>query len=96
MLHALRLIDEVTRAAFDDLRTIRRRYLHLFSQPHDSLEADARKALDDAAKVVAFVLGLTFKYGAVGLRSELMAYLDARSPAGAAEQGPSSSGPPRR
>jgi hypothetical protein len=42
------------------------------------------------------VLGLTFKDGTVGLRPELMAYLDARSPAGATEQGPSSSAPPGR
>ncbi len=96
VLHAFRLIDEKTRATFDDLRTIRRRYLHFFSQPHDSLEVDARTALDDVTKVVAFVLGLTFKEGAVGLRPELMAYLDARSPAGAAQQGPSASGPPGR
>lgn len=78
VLLAFRLIDEQTSAAFDELRTIRRRYLHLFSQSHDSLEVDARRALDAAAKVVAFALGITFKDGTVGLRPDLMAYLDTR------------------
>ena len=85
VLRGFRLIDEPTGTAFDDLRTIRRRYLHLFSQPHDSLEADARRALDDAAKVVAFALGLTLKDGTVGLRQDLMAYLDARGWDGATD-----------
>lgn len=80
VLRGFRLIDDETKAAFDFLRTIRKRYLHFFSEPHDSLAADARSALEATRKVVAFVLGLTFKDGAVGLRQDLMAYLDARTP----------------
>jgi hypothetical protein len=80
VLRGFRLIEDDTRAAFDILRTIRKRYLHLLSEPHDSLAADARSALEATRKVVAFALGLTFKDGAVGLLPDLMAYLDARTP----------------
>ena len=68
-------MDDATKAAFDSLRTIRRRYLHLLSQPHAQVAPDARRAYEDALKVVAIVLGQTFKDGAVVLRPDLMAYL---------------------
>jgi len=42
ILLGLRLIDDDTKAAFDDLRAIRRRYLHLLSQSHERLAVDAR------------------------------------------------------
>jgi hypothetical protein len=80
VLRGFRLIDDETKAAFDLLRSIRKRYLHFLSEPHDCLADDARSALEATRKVVAFILGLTFKAGAVGLRPDLMAYLDAKMP----------------
>jgi hypothetical protein len=81
VLRAFRLIDDEIRAAFEVLRTTRNRYLHLLSVPHDSLAADARTALEATRKVVASVLGLSIKDGAVGVRPDLMAYLAANEPA---------------
>jgi hypothetical protein len=75
VLHALKLVDDASKAAFDDLRGIRSRYLHLLSQPHAQVAADARRAYENALKVVAVVLGQTFHDGAVVLRPDLMAYL---------------------
>ncbi|MGE3425039.1 MAG: hypothetical protein AB7N24_23570 [Dehalococcoidia bacterium] len=75
VLHALKLVDDGTKTAFDELRGIRSRYLHLLSQPHAQVATDARRAYDNALKVVAVVLGQTFHQGAVALRPELMAYL---------------------
>ncbi len=99
VLRGYRLIDGETEAAFDKLRTIRRRYLHLLSQPHDSLEADAREALDVTAKLVTFLLGLSIpRPGVVALRPELMAYVAARTPTHETAAGQSSgeSKPPDR
>jgi hypothetical protein len=75
VLRVLSLIDADTEAAFDSLRSIRRRYLHFFSQTHSELAADARHAYEDSLKVVAVVLGQTYKDGAVVLRPDLMNYL---------------------
>jgi hypothetical protein len=75
VLHTLKLIDEPTKRAFDSLRGIRRKYLHFLSQAHENVAPDARRAYEDALKVVAAVLGVTFKQGATVFRPELMAYL---------------------
>jgi hypothetical protein len=75
VLHTLRLVDATTKASFDSLRTIRRKYLHFFSQTHAQVAPDARRAYQDALAVVAVVLGQSFQAGAVVLRPELMAYL---------------------
>jgi hypothetical protein len=75
VLHTLNLVDEPTKAAFDSLRAIRRRYLHFLSQAHAQLAPDARRAYEDALKVVAVVLGQKFDNGKVVLRPELMQYL---------------------
>ena len=75
ILHTLKLLDDPTKGAFDSLRAVRRKYLHLLSQTHAQVAPDARRAYEDALKVVAVVLGQTFKQGAVVLRPDLMAYL---------------------
>jgi hypothetical protein len=75
VLHALKLIDVDAKAAFDQLRSIRRRYLHLLSQAHAQLPVDARYAYEAALKLVGVVLGQTFENGKIVLRSDLMAYL---------------------
>ncbi len=78
VLHVLGLIDDDAKAAFDDIREIRRRYLHLFYQPHGQLATDAARGYKSALQVVAVVLGQSFKDGAVALRPDLMTYLVAR------------------
>ena len=75
VLRGLSLIDDNTKEAFDNLRTIRRKYLHLLSQPHAQVAPDAKQAYKDTLHVVAVVLGQTFTDGAVVLRADLMAYL---------------------
>jgi hypothetical protein len=101
VLHALRLVDDATKTAFDDLREIRRRYLHFLSQPHAQLSADARRAYERALKVVAVVLGPTFHEGKVSLRPDLMDYLiekgivqpEVEGGAGKADKAPPARGP---
>lgn len=69
ILHALKLVDDATKAAFDSLRAVRRKYLHLLSQTHAQVAPDARRAYENALKIVAVVLGQTFKDGAVVLEA---------------------------
>lgn len=78
VLRASRLIDDAAKQHFDDLRYIRKRYLHLFSQPHDAVAADARKAFGAASALVQLGLAIKIKDGKVILRPELANYLGAR------------------
>lgn len=75
VLHTLKLVDDATKAAFDNLRMIRRKYLHFLSQTHAQVVPDARNAYENALKIVATILGQTVENGAVVLRADLMAYL---------------------
>jgi hypothetical protein len=71
-------ITAETKASFDSLRELRRRYLHFLSQAHEQLPADARTAYEHALRVVTVVLGVAFKDGGVALRPDLMTYLTER------------------
>jgi hypothetical protein len=75
VLRSLKLIDRDTKDAFDRLRSIRNKYLHLLSQTHERFVADAQSAYESSLKLVAVVLGQTFQDGKVVLRPDLMAYL---------------------
>jgi hypothetical protein len=57
VLRAYKLIDARHVTAFDSLRLVRRRYLHLWSQNHDSLPQDAIKAFLAAMQLVVAVIG---------------------------------------
>ncbi len=76
VLRAFDIIDEEQRSHFDQVRVIRRRYLHFFSQSHDSIEIDALKAFHSSVLLVATLMGITFQEGRVGLRPALMRYVE--------------------
>lgn len=75
ILEELGLIKQESVKAFQDLRQIRRRYLHFFSKDHARAANDARKAYEYALIVVAAVLGQTVTDGRIQLRPDLMEYL---------------------
>jgi hypothetical protein len=77
-LLVLGLIGAEDTASFERLRQIRNRYLHLFSQGHAELATDARRAFEAALKLVALVLGQSFKDGTFILPPDLAAYLSER------------------
>jgi hypothetical protein len=76
ILLAFNVIDEEQRTHFDQVRVIRRRYLHFFSQSHDSIETDALKAFQSSVLLVAKLMGITFQEGRVGLRPTLLRYVE--------------------
>jgi hypothetical protein len=61
--------------SFDSIRTVRRKYLHLWSAEHLSLDRDAITCFHAAAKLVIASLGLGVKDGRVILREEIVTYL---------------------
>ena len=78
VLATLGLIDDATKKAFDELRSIRKRYLHFLSQAHDNIADDARRSFSAAATLSKVALGISFQNGAVVLRPELVEYLKER------------------
>ncbi len=75
VLAAYGMIDQPLRAAFDLIRTRRRRYLHLWSADHASLESDAIECFKAAVLVVVRALGLSVDNGKLILRREVLEYL---------------------
>jgi hypothetical protein len=75
LLRAYGMIDEPLRQAFDTIRTRRRRYLHLWSADHASLEDDAVECFKAAVVVVVSALGLSVDEGKLILRQEIYDYL---------------------
>jgi hypothetical protein len=74
-LVALELIDPQTRADFDSIRTIRKRYLHLWSGDHGSLGNDAAQSFHSAVRVVVATLGLSVVDGKLLLKNSIFEYL---------------------
>jgi hypothetical protein len=69
-------LDNETKAAFDLIRTIRRKYLHLWSQDHDRLPKDAIATFLAAVTLVVKALGQDIRDGKLYLNPALYKYLE--------------------
>ncbi len=76
VLHTYGLISDDLKNHFDVVRTIRRRYLHFFSQGHDELADDARKAFKATNSIVFDIVGSKIKDGHLSVNPALLLYLD--------------------
>jgi len=85
VLLAFEKIDDETKAQFDDVRTIRRKYLHFWSSIHDGVAKDAVKCFQTTLKILIFVLGQDVKSTNLVLRSEFVEYLAEHGKVTAAE-----------
>lgn len=78
ILKAYSMIAGPAVAAFDTIRAIRRRYLHLWSQDHDRLPTDAIACFKAATDLVIGVTGREIVDGQIRLTIELSRYLERR------------------
>jgi hypothetical protein len=76
VLAAYGLIDDATKGRFETPKDIRRRYLHLWSQDHDSLPRDAVKAYYAAVALVATLIGQDVQDGKIVVNNRLVKYLE--------------------
>ena len=76
VLETYGLIDLEAKEWFDTIKEIRRRYLHLWSQDHDSLPGDAVKSYHAAVALVATIIGQDFSDGKIVISQELVKYLE--------------------
>ncbi len=78
ILFELQLIDQPIKEKFDLVRDIRRRHLHLMSQPLDRIQTDAVKAFLATVQGVKYCLGLDVREGKVALRPEIHSWLESK------------------
>lgn len=78
ILRAFGVIDDEQFSHFDQVRLIRRRYLHFLSQSHDSIEDDSLTAFHSSVLLVARLMSIAFQDGRVSLRPALMRYVEGR------------------
>jgi len=76
ILNAYGIINDQLKKAFDMIRTKRKRYLHIWSQDHDRLPADAIEAFNAAVLIVVSAIGQDLQEGRLMLNPKLIQYLD--------------------
>ncbi len=75
VLRAYGMVDVAVADALDTIRVKRRRYLHLWSADHATLENDAIECYKAAVFVVVAALGLSVNNGKLVLREAVFEYL---------------------
>jgi hypothetical protein len=78
VLAACGICDSTDEAAFDSIRIARRRYLHLWSQDHDQLPADAIASFHAAVGLVVRTIGQDVHEGRLQLSPRFARYLAQR------------------
>jgi hypothetical protein len=76
VLTAYGMIDEGAVGRFDTVRNIRRKYLHIWSQDHDTLSTDAKACFHAAVALVTAIIGQDIKDGKIMLNPRLIKYLE--------------------
>ncbi|MGC2161547.1 MAG: hypothetical protein WA634_06555, partial [Silvibacterium sp.] len=76
VLSAYGVIGDKARKNFDDIREVRNRYLHRWSEDHETLPTDGIRCFHAATSLVAGVIGQEVKEGRFMLNPRLIGYLD--------------------
>jgi hypothetical protein len=77
------IIDDGTRSHFDEIRQIRRHYLHLWSQDHDRLPSDGIKCFHTAVSLAVAAIGQDVREGRLRLNPQLVRCLERKGLYGA-------------
>ena len=75
ILTGLRLIGKEMKARFDNVRSIRKNYLHYLSKPHDQAQEDAGEAYVETLHLTVEALGHGVATGVFVFRKEVIDYL---------------------
>jgi hypothetical protein len=69
------IIGDEIRSYFNNIRILRRQYLHLWSHKHSTILADSITCYKSAVKILSWVIGQDVKEGILQLKPTLMKYL---------------------
>lgn len=75
ILSAYNLITKDNVCLFDLVRKIRRKYLHLWSQPHDELPKDVISCFTSTVQIVVLGLGLQIIAGQIHMKPSIIEYM---------------------
>ena len=75
VLLAFGVIDDNQRKKYDIIRTIRKKYLHLFSHEHTDIAVDAVEIFSAATSLVADLMNVSFHQGNIAINPLLARYL---------------------
>jgi hypothetical protein len=75
ILNAYGVINDDLKKAFDSIRITRKKYLHLWSQDHEQLPADAIEAFNSAILIAVTAIGQNVQDGKLVLNPSLVKYL---------------------
>jgi len=75
ILHAYGVINDKLKKAFDLIRSTRNKYLHLWSQDHEQLPADAIATFNAAIEIAVAAIGQNIQDGKLILNPSLVKYL---------------------
>jgi len=76
VLHAFSIIDGDTKSDFDLIRLTRRKYLHLWSQDHESIPKDAANSYYASVSIVVKAIGQDIRDGMLWINPKLVKYLE--------------------
>lgn len=76
VLFSFRIIDNELKKEFNNIREIRRKYLHFWSQEHSNIQSDANAAFQSAVKIVLNLIGQNIKQGKILVNPVFQKYLE--------------------
>lgn len=75
VLYAFQILDKKSRDVLIEIKKIRNKYMHFFSQKHESLKADAKRIYEKTEEIVAHVIGQKISDGKFVLNPDLLRYI---------------------
>lgn len=76
ILFTYHIIGDDIKTSFDLIRSIRRKYLHLWSQDHERIIKDAIKVFQNTVQIVVFAIGQDINEGKISINPKIMTYLE--------------------
>ena len=78
VLYGFKLLDEKKRSILLEIKKIRNKYMHFFSQKNANLKKDAKRIFKKTEEIVTLIIGQEIKNGNFVLNSNLLRYIDER------------------
>lgn len=76
VLYAFKILDTKMRSILLEIKNIRNRYMHFFSQDYESLKKDAKRIYEKTEEIVTLVIGQEIKDGKFVLNANLLRYIE--------------------
>jgi hypothetical protein len=76
VLYAFKILDDKKKTILLEIKKIRNKYMHFFSQNHENLKNDAKRIYEKTEEIVTLVIGQEIKDGKFVLNVDLLQYIE--------------------